>query len=161
MTSGFGYFKIDGELQARISIFGEIEELPTIPTKFDHVNMYAYANVKPASNVTVTAGGSFDHLSGDLPGDGDDQFNPKVGITWNPVPSTTVRGAALRTLKRTLVTDQTLEPTQVGGFNQFFDDADLTRAWRYGGGIDQKFGQQHIWWFRVLDARSHGSIHRS
>ena len=47
LTSGFGYFNIDGELQAHLGVFGEIEELPTIPTKFDHVNLYGYANVKP------------------------------------------------------------------------------------------------------------------
>jgi hypothetical protein len=41
-------------------------------------------------------------------------------------------------LKRTLITDQTLEPTQVAGFNQFFDDANGTEAWRYGGAIDQR-----------------------
>ena len=37
--------------------------------------------------------------------------------------------------------DQTLEPTQVAGFNQFFDDFDGTEAWRFGGAIDQKFTQ--------------------
>jgi hypothetical protein len=42
-------------------------------------------------------------------------------------------------MKRTLITDQTLEPTQVAGFNQFYDDFNGTRAWRYGGAIDQKF----------------------
>jgi outer membrane receptor protein involved in Fe transport len=141
LTSGVGYFKIDGELQARLGIEGFVEELPTLPTKFDHVNTYVYANVKPATNVTLTAGGSFDHLSGDVPGDSADQFNPKLGVTWNLVPSTTVRAAAFRTLKRTLVTDQTLEPTQVAGFNQFFDDSDLTEGWRYGGAIDQRFGR--------------------
>ena len=55
-----------------------------------------------------------------------DQFNPKFGIIWNPVPDTTLRGAVFRALKRTLITDQTLEPTQVAGFNQFFDDANAT-----------------------------------
>jgi hypothetical protein len=35
--------------------------------------------------------------------------------------------------------DQTLEPTQVAGFNQFFDDGEGTEAWRYGVGIDQRF----------------------
>ena len=141
LTSGLGYFNIDGELQARLGFDGFVEELPAIPTQFDHVNAYAYANVKPATNVTLTAGGSFDHLSGDLPGSGDDQFNPKFGATWNPVSSTTLRAAAFRTLKRTLVTDQTLEPTQVSGFNQFFDDSDLTEAWRYGAAIDQRLGR--------------------
>jgi hypothetical protein len=41
-----------------------------------------------------------------------------------------------------LITDQTLEPTQVAGFNQFFDDFDTTKAWRYGGGIDQKLTKE-------------------
>jgi hypothetical protein len=38
-----------------------------------------------------------------------------------------------------LITDQTLEPTQVAGFNQFFDEWTATDYWRYGGAIDQKF----------------------
>ena len=49
------------------------------------------------------------------------------------------RAAGFRTLKRTLVTDQTLEPTQVAGFNQFFDDINGTSAWRYGAAVDQRF----------------------
>jgi outer membrane receptor protein involved in Fe transport len=61
-----------------------------------------------------------------------------VGITWNPFADTTVRGAVFRTLKRTLITDQTLEPTQVAGFNQFFDDFNATQTWRYGVAVDQK-----------------------
>jgi hypothetical protein len=44
-------------------------------------------------------------------------------------------------LKRTLITDQTLEPTQVAGFNQFFDDFNATKSWRYGVAIDQKFSK--------------------
>jgi len=58
---------------------------------------------------------------------------------WNPLPTTTVRWAAFRALKRALITNQTLEPTNVAGFNQFFDDFDATNAWRYGVAVDQKF----------------------
>jgi hypothetical protein len=47
-----------------------------------------------------------------------------------------------RTLKRRLIASQTIEPTQVAGFNQFFDDPEGTDAWRYGVGIDQRFGPQ-------------------
>ena len=36
-------------------------------------------------------------------------------------------------MKRTLVTDQTLEPTQVAGFNQFFDDPTATQSEVWGG----------------------------
>ncbi len=52
-----------------------------------------------------------------------------------------MRGAAFRVLKRTLITDQTVEPTQVAGFNQFFDETSATDYWVYGGAIDQKFTQ--------------------
>jgi len=69
------------------------------------------------------------------------KFNPKFGVNWYPFDDTTVRAAVFRTFKRTLITDQTLEPTQVAGFNQFFDDVDATEAWVYGIGVDQKFSQ--------------------
>ena len=67
--------------------------------------------------------------------DSRNQFNPKFGITWNPLPDTTLRAAAFRVLKRVLITDQTLEPTQVAGFNQFYDDINSTASWRYGSAI--------------------------
>jgi outer membrane receptor protein involved in Fe transport len=96
--------------------------------------------------LTFTVGASGDFFESDEKNRDDrdleeDQFNPKFGIIWNALPNTTLRGAAFRTLKRTLVTDQTLEPTQVAGFNQFFDDFNATEAWVYGGAIDQKFSQ--------------------
>ena len=100
--------------------------------------MYAYAYPNLLKDVTATLGLSFDSLSGDEDVD-KDQVNPKFGITWTPFAGTTLRAAAFRVLKRTLINDQTLEPTQVAGFNQLFDDPNLTEAWRYGGAIDQKF----------------------
>jgi hypothetical protein len=62
-------------------------------------------------------------------------------VTWNPFLGTTLRAAVFRVFKRTLITNQTLEPTQVAGFNQFFDDADATKSWCYGVAIDQKFSK--------------------
>jgi tetratricopeptide (TPR) repeat protein len=141
LTTGAGYFNIDGETVQAFSFGpGIVDEAPPLPGAYDHLNAYAYANVKPHPTVTLTVGGSYDKVEGDLAEDERDQFNPKVGLTWKPLPATTVRAAAFRSLKRTLITDQTLETTQVAGFNQFFDDADLTEAWRYGGAIDQKIG---------------------
>ena len=99
-------------------------------------------------SLTITVGGSGDFYEDEADvnstfGQFDrsqekDQFNPKLGVTWNPLSGTTLRGAVFRTLKRKLITDQTLEPTQVAGFNQFYDDADATEAWVYGGAVDQK-----------------------
>jgi hypothetical protein len=112
----------------------------------DHTNLYAYTYITPFENLTLTVGASGDFYDQKETnyGDGDvdaDQFNPKFGVSWTPVPSTTIRGAVFRTLTRTLVTDQTLEPTQVAGFNQFFDDYEATDAWVYGVALDHKFSQ--------------------
>jgi hypothetical protein len=91
-------------------------------------------------NVTFTLGAGFDKNKNEGSGTLDkNQFSPKLGGTWNPVPDTTLRAAAFRTLKRTLITNQTLEPTQVAGFNQFYDDLNSTSAWVYGVAVDQKF----------------------
>ena len=65
-------------------------------------------------------------------------MNPKVGLTWTPFPSTTLRAALTRTLRRPLISSQTIEPTQVAGFTQLFDDPEGTDAWRYGVGADQR-----------------------
>jgi hypothetical protein len=70
------------------------------------------------------------------------QWNPKAGLSFNPTASTTLRGAWFKTLKRTLVTDQTLEPTQLAGFNQFFDDPSATESEVFGLALDQKFGRR-------------------
>jgi hypothetical protein len=138
LASGLGYFDVNGDFKFSVApVFASSADLD-----LHHFNAYTYANITLLKSVTVTAGASFDYLDGEparVPGKQLDQFNPKFGITWRPLSGTSIRAAVFRTLKRTLVTDQTLEPTQVAGFNQFFDDADVTKAWRYGVGIDQKF----------------------
>jgi len=144
LTAGAGYAKIDGHIDAAIgTIFPppfDVFPLPRTRTNLKHSNAYAYSYINVLKNVTFTVGVSGDNATGDNPSFEDvHQVNPKFGITWNPLPNTTIRGAIFRTLKRTLVTNQTLEPTQVAGFNQFFDDFNGTKAWRYGGAVDQKF----------------------
>jgi len=95
----------------------------------------------------MTVGASVDYFETDFMDV--EQVNPKVGFMWNPVRSTTVRAAAFRALKRSLVSSQTLEPSQVAGFAQFFDDVSGVDSWRYGIGLDQKFGS-HV--FAGLEA---------
>jgi hypothetical protein len=41
-------------------------------------------------------------------------------------------------MKPVLVANRTLEPTQIAGFNQLFDDINATESTRYGAGIDWK-----------------------
>jgi tetratricopeptide (TPR) repeat protein len=144
LTSGFGYFNINGRVDQLIQLDLPPPIGPEISasssTDLDHVNIYTYSYFNFRNDITLTVGGSGDFLNGDSPEVGTiNQFNPKLGITWEPIPGTTLRAAVFRALKRTLITNQTLEPTQVAGFNQFFDDLNGTNAWEYGGAIDQKF----------------------
>jgi tetratricopeptide (TPR) repeat protein len=143
LTSGAGYAHTTGVVRPKLffpSIALTIED-PTADTEIKHGNVYAYANLNVIPTVTFTLGGSLDHMQGSddvVPDGSTTQFNPKAGITWNPLPGTTIRAAIARVLKRTLITDQTLEPTQVAGFNQFYDDPNVTDVWRYGVALDQK-----------------------
>jgi tetratricopeptide (TPR) repeat protein len=144
LTSGAGYAQVYGHLDGTVGFAlpppDDITQIPRQSTDVRHTNVYAYSYLNLLKDVTFTLGASGDITSGDSPDFNDtSQFNPKFGITWNPFPATTVRAAAFRVLKRRLITDQTLEPTQVAGFNQFFDDNDATSAWRYGVALDQKF----------------------
>jgi hypothetical protein len=116
----------------------------TFNNDIHHINLYLYSQIHYPENVTWTVGGSADFLDETQEGSSDrSQFNPKLGVVWTPLPGTTFRAAAFRTMSGTLITSgQTIEPTQVAGFNQFFDDPGLgTKAWRYGAAVDQKFSE--------------------
>ena len=153
-VAGIGYFSIDQDIDNSFEVYYLMDNPPSQiyaegpyaqKLDIDHTNFYLYSYLGMLKDIAFTLGASVDLFKADeKTGDQDldqNQFNPKVGITWNPNPDTTVRGAVFRTLKRTLITDQTLEPTQVAGFNQFFDDPNATKAWIYGIGLDQKFSQ--------------------
>ena len=109
--------------------------------RIHHYNIYVYSLISPQENITLTLGGSFDRATTrQLLPLKREQFNPKLGLTWNITTSTTLRLAGLRSLRRYLVSNQTIEPTQVAGFQQFFDEyAFGTDSKLYGIGIDQKF----------------------
>lgn len=137
IISGAGHSNADVEEVQTILLPPSISLVTQLDSNINHTNLYIYSQFNYLDNITWTLGGSADFFD-----DGDidrDQFNPKVGLTWDVLPMTTVRAALFRTLKRTLISNQTIEPTQVAGFNQFFDDPTGTDAWRYGVAVDQKF----------------------
>ena len=66
------------------------------------------------------------------------RLNPKLGLLWSLPSGTTIRAAAFRTIKRSVIANQTLQPAQVSGFNQFFDDPNGTLSRRFGLSVDHK-----------------------
>ena len=54
---------------------------------------------------------------------------------------TKFRASVFRNVKSSRLAYQTIEPIQIAGFNQFFDDIYRTEALRWGLGLDHKFGK--------------------
>ena len=69
------------------------------------------------------------------------EATPKLGVQWQITDALRLRAAFTRTVKRALVVNQTIEPTEVAGFNQFFDDVNGTKADRVGIGLDARLSQ--------------------
>ena len=65
-----------------------------------------------------------------------DKVSPKLGVQWSVTDRILLRGAYFHTVKPLLANNRTLEPTQVAGFNQLFDDPNATKMRRYGVGLD-------------------------
>lgn len=102
--------------------------------KIKQPRAYAYANLMPTKAVTWTLGASYDdYEEGTLE---ETSFNPKFGVQWDVTNSVRLRAAAFKVLKPALVNNRTLEPTQIAGFNQLFDDRNATKSERYAMGAD-------------------------
>jgi tetratricopeptide (TPR) repeat protein len=99
-------------------------------------NVYFYNYFTLPYNFIATIGMSYDDFEENH--NEITKVNPKLGLEWSPTESLRVRLAAFRVVKRALAADQTIEPTQVAGFNQFFDDFNGATAWRYGAGLDAR-----------------------
>lgn len=105
----------------------------------EHGNSYLYSHLRYPAPVSWTLGVSVDALDNDELGKTLHATNPKFGVLWNITPDTVFRAAVFKTLKRSLLANQTLEPAQVAGFNQFFDDPSGTESVRWGAGLDHRF----------------------
>jgi tetratricopeptide (TPR) repeat protein/opacity protein-like surface antigen len=148
LVAGAGYLHTDRDVTDDLTysfeppVFDPFSEVTPYHSTVQQTNGYLYLHVRYPETATWTLGGSADFYrdSTVIANSADrNQFNPKFGVTWTPRPGTTLRGAVFRVLRRTLpFTSQTIEPTQVAGFNQFYDDPGGTDAWTYGAGADQK-----------------------
>jgi tetratricopeptide (TPR) repeat protein len=71
------------------------------------------------------------------------RWSPKLGFRLQAAPATVLRGAFFETIKPFLAVNETLEPTQVAGVNQFFDDSNLARSRRAALAVDHRLSAQH------------------
>ncbi|OQW78050.1 MAG: hypothetical protein BVN35_04745 [Proteobacteria bacterium ST_bin11] len=160
ITSGAGYINSENDILSRslgrrstppfavttspLFTFSRLSQWQT-----EYFNIYSYLKYKLSSNFNTTLGLSYDSY--------EDatfkkyQLNPKFGLIWNPMENLTLRSAVFRTIKRPLTNNQTIEPTQIAGFNQFYDENNGATAWQYAAGLDYKptknlfMGGEIIW----------------
>jgi hypothetical protein len=126
---GGGHYRENGDLD--ISGFG-------FERRDRQNNGYAYGYFAGPADTHWTLGLAVDDVEADTIEK--TRVSPKLGLTWALDGQTTLRAAALRSVKRELIGKGTIEPVQVAGFVQFFDDPIGTRADRYGLGVDRHLG---------------------
>ena len=137
----------DSRLDSRLDFFG-----PSIISEENNnqVKFYFYTNVSLPRSMIWTLGASYDAITGlrdTFSFFGSDEksnlerWSPKFGLQWNLTNSLRLRAAYFQALGRVRVVDQSIEPTQIAGFNQFFDDPVGTKTERYGVGLDIIFNK--------------------
>lgn len=132
-----GYLSVDGVLTRRLTIQFISDDYTNDVIEND--TAYIYSSLKWPNHFTWTLGLSHTDLTeSETASFYRAQYNPKLGISWDITNSLTFRAAKFRTIKRRLLTDKSLEPTQVAGFNQFYDDINATDARVEGAALDFK-----------------------
>ncbi len=142
---GLGYFDEDQQVvTSEVITLAGFMFPPSAPIITDvdarYANAYLYANRKLARDMMLTLGASYDDLSSSSYDS--DEINPKLGVIWTGEHGTSLRAAYFEGVTRPINAEQTIEPTQVAGFNQFFDDTPGSATRRYGVGIDQAWGNK-------------------
>jgi hypothetical protein len=152
VTAGVSFARTRGD--------GSIDGSTPTSFKEDQASVYAYSTFALLRQLELTVGLSYDDVSYSTVGEvsfagiplgsveifdvSSSQVNPKLGVRAEVSEGVIVRGAVARTLKRPFIADQTIEPTTIAGFTQFFDDVDATDAWMSGIGIDLRFAP-NLW----------------
>jgi tetratricopeptide (TPR) repeat protein len=134
ITAGAAHYDFDTEIDAFLAAGG----IPFVDvaesSDLRQTRGYTYGSVNLPEPVTWTVGVSYDdYEEGDFE---QDEVNPKFGVRWDVIDRLQLRAAVFQSVKPALASNRTLEPTQVAGFNQLFDDSNGTKALRYGVGLD-------------------------
>jgi tetratricopeptide (TPR) repeat protein len=141
LVIGLGSYRIDVD-RSRVRDFTPIagvtcpfpscEQETSFARSQDNAYIYSTTALTPKLHVTLGLSyTSFDETPFEIK-----KTYPKFGLQWTVNDYFRLRLSSFGLVKRSLVVDQTIEPTQVAGFNQFFDDFNGTKSQRTGLGVD-------------------------
>jgi tetratricopeptide (TPR) repeat protein len=129
---GAGYYRFDSEVDAMIPLAPQNDSSLTTP-RSQHT-AYSHLYVTPWDPLTLTLGTQYDAF--EQSEYEKDRLSPKLGVLFSPMPALTFRGAYYGTLKRLLAADQTVEPVQIAGFDQLYDDLNASDVDGFALGVD-------------------------
>ncbi|WP_292919482.1 TonB-dependent receptor [Nitrosomonas sp.] len=161
MLAGSGIYRtnVDRDIREISLLTKQVNCCSTENFSNDKTNGYVYTNLNFNENTNATLGFSYDSYKGrGLPVDG---FNPKLGLQWSFTKQLRLRMALIETIKAPLTTQQTIEPTQVAGFNQLFDDPNGTKSRRMGIGLDAHHGNKVFTGFEISSRDLRVPVHSS
>lgn len=133
---GFGNYDYKNDINGSVVLTPGPVVVPLSDIDRSLTNGYLYSSWNVTGNFNLALGVS--HNAIEDPVYDTKQFNPKFGIKWDVSADTLLRLAAFRTLKRPVKAEQTIEPTQVAGFNQFYDDPTAADAKNYGFALEHR-----------------------
>ncbi len=158
--AGAGRFDGSQEIRGK-DIFGGSLTLKGDDT---FTNGYGYVKLRNLGPLEITAGASYEDVTAPVglltPRDSnivpaeisfsDSRVSPKLGLSAYVTPKTVIRAGAYYRLSPAIGRLQTVEPTQVAGFNQFFNDPGGTWSLNYGVGVDQTFAHNLFGGFSLI-----------
>lgn len=125
IVAGGGLYNIDQNEFGFCTICDE-SEIGKENTETAARNLFVYHTSRALPSTDLTLGLAYEDV--DLGQRSVSGLSPKLGIEWRPASWLLLRSALTRSTKRSLITNQTIEPTLVGGVSQFADEINGTRV---------------------------------
>jgi tetratricopeptide (TPR) repeat protein len=97
-------------------------------------NVYLYSQFILPIHLNLTLGVSYEDIEGSYITR--DQTSPKFGLTWEAMDNLVLRASYIEGLSKPNYMMQTVEPTQVSGFNQLFHVGQGSEIEQFGFGFD-------------------------
>ena len=140
---------LDTDLTSESDFINDEQSISSSNTSNRNIeNAYAYLNFDLPHEFFLTLGmgySSFRLRSLDI-----DESEYKIGLQWDLLTYLTLRAAYFETVNGPLITNQTIEPSEVAGFTQIFDDFEGTKSTVFGFGIDVKPKQNFFSGFELI-----------
>jgi len=152
---GTDFGRIENDLESRIiSIYANQRDVAPVGSTDRYSAGYAYWTVSPLPALDITAGLTYAKLDVELRADNLSGWYSKLAASYQLNDSASFHVTYYESLKRPFSLDQTLEPTQVGGFNQFNDDIDGLESDNYAAGVNFDAGGGHHFGVDVLQRKA-------